>query len=111
MRAGMMPDGDYVLGEFPVYVKDGMARLKDGDSLAGSVLELKDALTNLLAWNAATPEAIIRMATQTPAASCKIDDQCGSILPGRAADYLVLDADLKLQATYLDGKLAYQAEA
>ncbi len=56
-------------------------------------------------------EAIIRMATQTPAASCKIDDQCGSVLPGRAADYLVLDADLKLQATYLDGKLAYQAEA
>lgn len=111
MRAGMMPDGDYVLGEFPVYVKDGMARMKDGDSLAGSVLELKDALTNLLAWNAATPEAIIRMASQTPAASCNIDDQCGSILPGRAADYLVLDADLKLEATYLDGKLGYQAEA
>ena len=88
-----------------------MARLKDGDSLAGSVLELKDALTNLLTWNAATPEAIIRMATQTPAASCNIDGQCGSILPGRAADYLVLDADLTLQATYLDGKMVYQAEA
>lgn len=111
MRAGMMPDGDYTLGEFAVYVRDGMARLKVGDSLAGSVLQLKDALTNILAWGAATPAAIVKMATQTPAASCGIGERCGSILPGRAADYLVLDTQLALQATYLDGKLAYQAES
>lgn len=109
MRAGMMPDGDYTLGEFPVYVKDGMARLKDGDSLAGSVLQLKDAMTNLLEWGAQTPAAIIHMATKTPAVSSHIADQCGSILPGRAADYLVLDANLALQATYVDGQLAYDA--
>ncbi|MFD1394101.1 N-acetylglucosamine-6-phosphate deacetylase [Lacticaseibacillus jixianensis] len=108
MRAGMMPDGDYTLGEFAVYVKDGMARLKDGDSLAGSVLQLKDALVNLLRWEAATPTDIVKMATQTPAASCGIADRCGSILPGRAADYLILDDHLQLQATYLDGQVAYQ---
>ena len=44
MEAGMMPDGDYMLGELPVYVKDGMARLKDGDNLAGSILQLKQAI-------------------------------------------------------------------
>ncbi|MCZ2986477.1 hypothetical protein NYY78_19340, partial [Acinetobacter baumannii] len=37
MRAGSMPDGSYTLGEFPVEVKQGAARLKNG-SLAGSVL-------------------------------------------------------------------------
>ena len=110
MRAGMMPDGDYTLGEFAVYVKDGMARLKDGDSLAGSVLQLKDALANLLAWGAATPAAIVKMATQTPAISCGLQAHCGSILPGREADYLVLDADLHLLETHLDGALVYQSE-
>ncbi|WP_054663773.1 N-acetylglucosamine-6-phosphate deacetylase [Lacticaseibacillus camelliae] len=109
MRAGMMPDGDYKLGELPVYVKDGMARLKEGNSLAGSVLQLKDALINLLAWGAATPEEAVKMATVTPATSCHIEQQCGSILPGRPADYLVLDAKLGLHATYLDGQLAYRA--
>ncbi len=109
MRAGMMPDGDYTLGEFAVYVKDGMARLKAGDSLAGSVLQLKDALSHLLAWGAGTPAAIVKMATQTPAASCGIQHRCGSILPGRAADYLVLDPNLHLLETHLDGALVYQA--
>ncbi len=46
----MMPDGDYMLGELPVYVKDGMARLKEGDNLAGSVLQLKDGVKNLVDW-------------------------------------------------------------
>ena len=51
MQAGLMPDGDYVLGELPVYVKDGMARLKDTNNLAGSILLLKDAVKNIVDWN------------------------------------------------------------
>ncbi|MEG2602482.1 MAG: N-acetylglucosamine-6-phosphate deacetylase, partial [Carnobacterium sp.] len=47
MRAGSMPDGSYTLGEFPVEVKQGAARLKNG-SLAGSVLQLKDAIKNVV---------------------------------------------------------------
>ncbi len=37
MCAGGMPDGDYFLGELPVVVAGGTARLKDGGSLAGSI--------------------------------------------------------------------------
>ena len=43
MMAGGMTEGTYQLGEFPVKVKDGMARLESG-SLAGSILQLKDAV-------------------------------------------------------------------
>ena len=45
------------------------------------------------------------MATEVPARSAKIDGVCGLILPGRAADFVVLDASLNLEATYLGGKL------
>ncbi|WRK54874.1 hypothetical protein SD457_08490 [Coprobacillaceae bacterium CR2/5/TPMF4] len=40
-----LPDGQYKLGNQPVYVKDNAARLKDG-TLAGSILALNDAVKN-----------------------------------------------------------------
>ncbi|GEN94420.1 N-acetylglucosamine-6-phosphate deacetylase [Pediococcus ethanolidurans] len=109
MRAGLMPDGDYVLGEFPVYVADGMARLKDGGSLAGSILQLKEAVKNMVDWNISTPEQAVQMASKTAAISSKIGDQCGSILPGRDADFLIWNHDMDLKETYLDGESRYQA--
>lgn len=109
MRAGMMPDGDYLLGELPVYVKDGMARLKHGNNLAGSILQLKDAVKNVVKWNLVTPQDAIMMASYVPAKSVKITDKCGMILPGRAADFIVLQPDMSLIVTYLDGVLRYQA--
>lgn len=111
MSAGLMPDGDYMLGELPVVVANGTARLKDEThNLAGSILKLNDAIKNLVAWNTVTPQAAIQMATATPAQSVHIDQTAGAILPGRAADFIVLTPQMELQATYLDGQLAYQAE-
>ena len=109
MRAGMMPDGDYVLGEFPVYVRDGMARLKDGDSLAGSILKLNEAIKNVVDWNCVTPQDAVLMGSYVPAKSSGIADQCGQILPGRAADYIVLNDDMSLAETYLNGQERYNA--
>jgi N-acetylglucosamine-6-phosphate deacetylase len=109
MRAGLMPEGDYYLGELPVYVKNGMAQLKEGNSLAGSILKLNEAVKNVVDWDIATPAEAINMASSVPAKSSNIDDQCGAIIPGREADFLVLKPDMSLQATYLNGVLKYKA--
>lgn len=110
MEAGMMPDGDYMLGELPVYVKDGMARLKDGDNLAGSILQLDVAVKNVVDWNAATPEEAIMMGSYVPAKSADILDKCGSIAPDKPADFIVLNPDMTLSETYLNGESRYQAK-
>nr|WP_158666957.1 N-acetylglucosamine-6-phosphate deacetylase [Latilactobacillus sakei] len=107
MRAGAMPEGPSMLGEFPVMVKDGAARLESG-SLAGSVLMLKQAVKHIVDWNIATPAQAIKMASQVPAESVGIDNRCGSITPEHAADFIVFDHDLNLVETYLDGILRYQ---
>ncbi|MFW7360307.1 N-acetylglucosamine-6-phosphate deacetylase [Vagococcus fluvialis] len=109
MMAGGMPDGNYMLGEFPVVVKDGTARMEEGN-LAGSILRLKEAVKNVVEWGIATPEEAIMMATYVPAVSCKMEDVCGSITRGRAADFIVLSDKLDLEATYLDGKCRYQVQ-
>ena len=108
MMAGGMPDGNYNLGEFPVVVKEGTARLDSGN-LAGSILKLKEAIKNVVDWNIATPEQAIMMASYVPAVSCKIDDKCGMIAEGRAADFIVLEPNMDLVATYLDGVERYHA--
>ncbi|WP_314060223.1 N-acetylglucosamine-6-phosphate deacetylase [uncultured Vagococcus sp.] len=108
MMAGGMPDGDYMLGEFPVVVAEGTARLESGN-LAGSILKLKEALKNVVDWGMATPEQAVMMASLIPAVSCNIDDKCGMIAKGRDADFIVLSDKMELEATYLDGKCRYEA--
>ncbi|VTS42288.1 N-acetylglucosamine-6-phosphate deacetylase [Streptococcus porcinus] len=109
MRAGGSPDGDYMLGEFPVIVENGTARLKSSGNLAGSILKLIDAIKNVVSWGIASPEEAIRMATLVAATSVGIDHLCGQIKEGSAADFIVLDKSLELYATYLDGKKAFQS--
>ncbi|CCI84536.1 n-acetylglucosamine-6-P deacetylase [Lactobacillus pasteurii DSM 23907 = CRBIP 24.76] len=109
MEAGMMPDGDYMLGELSVYVQDGMARLKQDNSLAGSILQLKDAVKNVVDWTIVTPEKAIMMASYVPAKSVNILASCGSIKPDKDADFIVLNPDMTLVETYLNGESRYQA--
>ena len=104
MQAGGMGEGLSQLGEFEVVVKDGTARLKDSGSLAGSILELTEAVQNVLAWGLVTLPDALRMASLAPAKSVGIDHVCGLIAEGRAADLIVVDDAGQLIATYLDGQ-------
>ena len=107
MSAGGMADGDYMLGDFPVKVENGTARLKDSGSLAGSILKLKDAIKNVVDWDIADVFEAVQMASLVPAKSVGIDDVCGKLKEGYAADFIVLDYDMNLEKTFLDGKLVY----
>ena len=93
----------------PVVVAGGTARLKDGGSLAGSILNMKDAVKNVYDWGIATKAEAIYMATLAPAEANDIADTCGSIRPGRDADFVVLNPDLTLVETYLGGESVYKA--
>ena len=107
MRAGGMGEGQSRLGEFEVVVKDGTARLKDTGNLAGSILELKQGVKNVVDWGLVSPAEALRMASLTPAQSVGIESVC--IAPGYEADFIVVSDQLELEATYLDGELRYQA--
>lgn len=104
MMAGGMPEGEYKLGDFDVHVKDGTARLDNG-SLAGSVLRLEDGVKNVVKWGIATPFEAIQMASQIPAKSVGIDDKAGILDIGRDADINILDDNMGIIATYMDGEL------
>ncbi|TWS94864.1 N-acetylglucosamine-6-phosphate deacetylase [Streptococcus sp. sy018] len=110
MSAGGMADGDYMLGEFPVRVEAGTARLKDGGNLAGSILQLKDAVKHVVEWGLADVVTAIRMASYVPAKSLNLLDECGQIKAGLPADFIVLNKEMTLQATYLNGQKVWSQD-
>ncbi|WP_243344457.1 N-acetylglucosamine-6-phosphate deacetylase [Anaerococcus sp. AGMB09787] len=108
MRAGGMGEGESSLGDFAVTIKDGTAKLKGTDTLAGSILELILAVKNIVKWGFVSFDDALRMASLYPAKSVGVDDLCGKIAYGRDADFIVVDDELNLIATYLDGELRYE---
>ena len=102
---GGMPEGNYMSGGLPVVMRDGACYLVEGGNLAGSTATMAKVVKNVFDWDVVTAEQALRMATEVPARAAKVDGVCGLILPGRKADFVVLDEGLNLEATYLDGKL------
>jgi N-acetylglucosamine-6-phosphate deacetylase len=101
MSAAGMPDGDYELGTLAVRVEDGVARLADGDSIAGSTLTLNVALRRAVqVLEIPIADAAMAAAT-TPARLLGLPT--GALEPGLDADLVVLDDDLAVTAVMLRG--------
>lgn len=104
MSATCSPDGDYMLGTLAVVVKDGVARLKEGDSLAGSTLTMDRAVANAVHNCNVALDVAIAAATRHPATAVGAQDYAGSIEVGRDANVLVLDPDSLLPTQiFIDG--------
>jgi N-acetylglucosamine-6-phosphate deacetylase len=107
MRAGQMPDGTYQLGEFPVVMKNGIARTESGN-LAGSTLTLIDGVKNLWKWSGKPFHEIWHLASLSPARSLGREKELGSIDQGKVADFVVLDSNLNVHAVAIDGEIKFQ---
>lgn len=105
MSAAGMEDGEYNLGDLKVRVKDGVARLKEGESLAGSTLTMIQAFRFFVETVGVSIEETSRMASGNPARLIGLDDEIGSISLGKKADLLRLDSKLQLKEVWRDGQL------
>jgi N-acetylglucosamine-6-phosphate deacetylase len=96
-------DGTYDHGDMQINVKDGMAMLADGSSIAGSTLTMDKALRrSVLSAGVPLHDAVLA-ATATPARAIGLPDQVGVIAPGNRADLLVLDDSLSVDAVLRRG--------
>jgi N-acetylglucosamine-6-phosphate deacetylase len=108
MRAAGMPDGESSLGGLPVIVKDGAARLASNGALAGSTLQICDALRNVYEITGLPLEQLVRTTSLNQANSLGLE-KVGRLVPGYCADIVVLDERFKVQKTFVDGELRYEA--
>ena len=105
MAATGLPNGDYKLGELDVYVKDGEARLKSNDSLAGSVLTMDKAFKHVIELGYPIYEAVKLTSTN---AAIEFGLNAGAIEVGKEADFTVLDDSYNVDMTIVNGNIKYQ---
>ena len=102
LRCAGMPDGDYELGGQPITMTGGKATLTGTNTLAGSSVHLMEGLRRAVRFGVPL-EAAVTAATLAPAKAIGLDDRIGSLSPGKAADFVLLDEELTLRAVYVDG--------
>lgn len=102
MAAAGMKDGGYSLGGLDVCVSDGVARLTEGGSIAGSTLTMEAAFRRVVRdAGLSLPEAA-RLAATTPAGLLGLTDR-GAIAPRLRADLLLLDETLTVRTVIKAG--------
>ncbi|MFZ5815148.1 MAG: N-acetylglucosamine-6-phosphate deacetylase [Bacillota bacterium] len=106
MRAAGLGDGEYLLGELRAVVRGAEARLADG-TLAGSVLTMEQAVQNMVRWAGVDLVTAVAMASLHPARLHRLEGRKGSLAPGKDADLLLLDSDLSVLTTLVEGEVVH----
>ncbi len=104
IRAAGLNDGDYDLGGQTITLKDNACLLPDG-TLAGSTLNIKLAIKNLIEMNKIPLHKAIQMATYNPAKAIGLEDRLGQIKPGFQADLVFLNEALDVKQVIKAGRL------
>ena len=85
-----------------VIVEEGVAKLPDRSSFAGSIGTMDRALKVALGYGVPVLDAV-RSLTLTPAEIVNVSDRKGSLDVGKDADILITDADFNLRSVYIRG--------
>ncbi|MFH9084542.1 N-acetylglucosamine-6-phosphate deacetylase [Streptomyces sp. NPDC017673] len=104
MDAAGTGDGRYMLGPLEVEVSEGVARLVEGGSIAGSTLTLDRAFRRAVTVDRLSVEDAVTALSVNPARLLGLFDRVGSLEPGKDADLVLLDADFELKGVMRQGE-------
>jgi N-acetylglucosamine-6-phosphate deacetylase len=112
MRAADMPEGKSVLGSYKnglhVIVEDGVAKVPDRTTFAGSVATADRLLKTMLDLAEVPLVEAVQMMTTTPARIMGISAQKGSFSKGSDADVVIFNQQIDIQQTFVKGLSVYQ---
>ncbi len=111
MRAAGTDVDSSILGHkddgLPVIIEDGVAKLPDRSSFAGSVATTNRLVRTMVEMADVPLLHAVNMATRTPARIAGVSHQKGSILQGMDADVIIFDEHLNVKATVIEGRRVY----
>jgi N-acetylglucosamine-6-phosphate deacetylase len=111
MRAAGTQSHESILGSrengLKVIVEDGVAKLPDRTSFAGSVATTNRLVRTMIETANVPLVAAVRMMTLTPARIMKIDKHKGAIAEGKDADMVIFDNDINIKTAIVKGEILY----
>lgn len=110
MRGAGMPDGISMLGNrlhgLKTIIEDGVAKLPDRTSFAGSVATADRLVRNMVQLAGVPLTDAVEMASCTPARIMGLKDR-GGIVKGLRADFVLFDDQIHVSRTIVNGLDAY----
>lgn len=114
MRGAGMPEGESVLGNLhtglKVIIEDGVAKLPDRTSFAGSVATADRLVRNMIKMADVPLLDAVRMMSSTPARIMNVHDRKGSLVKEKDADIVIFDGDINIQKTIIKGRVVYSKD-
>ena len=112
MRGAAMPEGESILGSLKnglnVIIEDGVAKLPDRSSFAGSVATFDRLVRNMVTMaDVPLPDAV-RMASTTPARIMGVGQQKGALAAGKDADIILFDDSIHVSLTMVGGRVVFR---
>jgi len=96
------PQPSFVLQGRTIHVKDGVCRDENG-TLAGTGLDMATAVRNAVSLLGLEIAQAARMASEYPAAFLGLEKELGRIAPGYRANLALLNDDLQVRRTWIEG--------
>ncbi|MCG2615460.1 N-acetylglucosamine-6-phosphate deacetylase [Terrimonas sp. NA20] len=113
MRAAGTNVTESVLGNISsglnVIVEDGVAKLPDRSSFAGSVATADRLVRNMMQLAGVSLMESIQMMSATPARIMGLQERKGTLRVGMDADIILFDEDIDVKKTFVNGALVFDA--
>ena len=111
MRAAGTDVKESILGNpkngLKVIVEDGVAKLPDRTSFAGSVATADRLVRTMISMAGVSLVDAIKMMTATPARILGVSDKKGELSVGKDADIVIFDGNINIFTTIIGGRIVY----
>ncbi|XP_064636462.1 N-acetylglucosamine-6-phosphate deacetylase-like [Lineus longissimus] len=103
-----LPPGPYTIGTQDVEIKDDKAVIAGTDTLCGSIASMDFCVKHFHASTGCSLVEALEAATETPAKMLGITQRKGTLGFDSDADFVLLDKDLNLLATFIGGACVWE---
>ncbi len=114
MRAAGTNVKESVLGNMrdglKVIIEDGVAKLPDRSSFAGSVATADRLIRTMISMGGVPLAEAVKMMSATPARILELSGKKGELVAGKDADIIIFDDNINIVMTMVQGRIVYEAK-
>lgn len=102
-----MDDGIYTFSNLRCKKSGNTVQVIETGRIAGSAITMLDAIRNIEKFTGCSINDIVRMSSYNPSIIAKVNDRKGSVEVNKDADLIILDKELNLKMTMVNGEVLY----